>query len=41
MTEIESQDEALAQEYDNENSERATNFSFSACKIDVAFVAIT
>lgn len=35
MTEIESQDEALAQEYNNENSERASNFSFEACNIGV------
>lgn len=34
MTETESQDEALAQEYDNENSEKASNFSFRACNID-------
>jgi len=35
MTESEVKDEALAQEYDIENSERASNFSFSACNIEV------
>ena len=35
MTESEAQDERLAQEYDNENTERASNFSFSACRISV------
>ena len=33
MTESESKDEALAHEYDNDNSERASNFSFKACNI--------
>lgn len=35
MTESEEQDEKLAQELDNENTERASNFSFSACQISV------
>lgn len=35
MTESETLDENLAQEIDNENSERMSNFSFSTCKIDV------
>ena len=35
MTVSEAQDERLAQEYDNENTERASNFSFSACQISV------
>lgn len=33
MMESEKQDEQLAQELDNENTERAANFSFGACKI--------
>jgi len=33
MTESESRDEALAQELDIESSERASNFSFTACNI--------
>lgn len=35
MSEDESQAEQMAQEIDNENSERAANFSFSACQIPV------
>ena len=35
MTESEKRDEQLAQELDNENTERASNFSFSACQISV------
>ena len=35
MTESEKQDEQLAQELENENTERAANFSFTACKISV------
>ena len=35
MTESESEDERLAQELDEENSERLSNFSFSACGIEV------
>ena len=35
MTESEAQDERLAQEFDNENTERTSNFSFSACQISV------
>lgn len=35
MTEYEKQDEQLAQELDNENTERAANFSFDDCKISV------
>lgn len=35
MTESEKQDEQLAQELDNENTERASNFSFYDCKISV------
>lgn len=35
MTEVEALDENLAQEIDNEHSERMSNFSFSACKIGV------
>ena len=35
MSEDESQAEKMAQEIDNENRERAANFSFSACQIPV------
>lgn len=35
MTESEAQDERLAQEFESENTERASNFSFSACHISV------
>lgn len=35
MNDIEKNDERMAQEIDNENCERALNFSFSACQISV------
>lgn len=35
MTELEKRDKQLAQELDNENTERASNFSFRACQISV------